>query len=256
MLRLALIGDPVEHSLSPQMHNAALAAMNIEGAYLAFRVPFGRVQAQIEELRNLGFRGCNVTIPHKKAAYEIAIPEDEGSRKLGVANTLLFENEVRCKNTDPQGFLEALGAASPGTALVIGAGGAALAAIWALSKEGWSIRVWARNREDAVRACHFPNSRAIPRPDPRGCDLVVNATPVGLRPGEIPPGEWDRLEAHTIVFDMAYRTEPTDLLTLASKGGNPTVDGREMLVAQGALSLEWWTGRPVLRDVMRSAVGL
>lgn len=256
MLRFALLGDPVEHSLSPRMHLAAMKAMGVEGEYIAIQVSSDEFVAKVEELRCLGYRGANVTIPHKKAARDIAIPNDEASRELGVANALLFENGLHCKNTDLPGFMEALGPAAPGVALVIGAGGAALAAIWALIRAGWSVKVWSRNLEGARSVCRFPRSAASDCPDPRGCDLVVNATPIGLEEGELPPGEWDNLEAGATVFDMAYRDGQTDLLRFAAARGNRIVDGREMLVAQGALSLEWWTGVAAPRDVMRFAVGL
>ena len=256
MIRFALLGDPVAHSLSPQMQNAALNQMGVIGEYTAIQVDAKSFERVVEELREQKFVGANVTIPHKELAFNIASARDEASTELNVANTLKFGDEVECINTDVPGFLAALGACDPGTALVLGAGGAAKAAVWALANEGWSVRVWTRTPEMAHSICIWDNVVAVETPDVGDCDLVVNATPVGLKPGEVPPANWAQLKEGAVVFDLAYRDEPTDLLKLAANAGAKVIDGREMLVEQGALSLEWWLNKTVPRDAMRRAVGL
>ncbi len=256
MLRLALLGDPVSHSLSPAMHMAAMRAMGIDGDYIAMSVSADEFEEKLHELRQQEFAGANVTIPHKALARRLAAKADDASRVLGVANTLRFGPAIACKNTDAPGFLEALGEEEPGVALIIGAGGSARAAIWALSNAGWKVKVWSRTYANSLAACAWKNVSATPFPNPAGCGLVVNATPLGLNPGELPPGEWRNLQPGCVVFDLAYRSEPTDLLKLAESLGARTVDGREMLVAQGALSLGWWSERRVPKNAMRVAVGL
>lgn len=256
MIRLALLGDPVAHSLSPQMQNAALKQMGVIGEYIAIQVEAKSFERVVEELREQNFVGANVTIPHKELAFNIASARDEASAQLHVANTLKFDDEVECMNTDVPGFLAALGDCDPGTALVLGAGGAAKATVWALANEGWSVRVWTRTPEKANSICIWENVVAVETPDVGDCNLIVNATPVGLKPGEVPPANWAQLKVGAVVFDLAYRAEPTDLLKLAANAGAKIIDGREMLVEQGALSLEWWLNKTVPRDAMRRAVGL
>lgn len=259
-LRLAVVGDPVEHSLSPAMHSAALRALAIKGEYLAIHVPEGEFDDAVAHLIACGFRGINVTLPHKAAAAEIGIPDDEFVSEIHVANCLSFGEEVLAKNTDVPGFLAPLDGVPAGTALVLGTGGGAAAAAYALLRSGWSVALWGRSEKRACELAEvlsdFGKCEARETPSARGCILVVNATPLGLLPGEMPPLEWDTLEAGAIVYDLAYRSEPTDLLVAASKRGNRTVDGREMLVEQGALSLEWWLSLRAPREVMRAAVGL
>jgi shikimate dehydrogenase len=256
VIRLALLGDPVAHSLSPAMQNAALKELGVPGEYTAIQVAPNRFEFVVEELRKQGFIGANVTIPHKERAFRIANWQDEASAQLQVANTLKFGEDIKCINTDAPGFMAALGACAPGTALVLGAGGAARAAVWALSREGWTVRVWSRSPEKANSICMRDSVSIVESPNVIGCDLIVNATPIGLRPGEVPSANWKRLKRGAIVFDMAYRDGPTDLLQLAESSGARIIDGREMLVEQGALSLEWWLEMPVPREPMRMAIGL
>ncbi len=259
-MRLAVVGDPVEHSLSPRMHSAALDALAIEGEYLAIHVPLGEFDDAVAHLIACGFRGVNVTLPHKGEAADIGIPDDEVVSQIRVANCLLFDDEVRARNTDVPGFLAPLDGVPAGDALILGAGGAAAAAAYALLRSGWIVSIWSRTQErahDLAEALEqYGDCDARDLPSPSGCSLVVNATPLGLNPGEMPPLDWAALKSDAIVYDLAYREVPTDLLMEASIRGNRTVDGREMLVEQGALSLEWWLEVRAPRDVMNEAIGL
>jgi len=255
-----VVGDPVAHSLSPRMHTAALAALAMHGEYLAIHVPEGEFDDAVAHLIACGFRGVNVTLPHKAAAADIGTPDDEVVGEIHVANCLSFGDEVRARNTDVPGFLAPLDGVPVGEALILGAGGAAAASAYALLHSGWSVALWSRTAErarglaDLLR--QFGDTEAREAPSPEGCSLVVNATPIGLSPGEMPPLDWQALVAGAIVYDLSYRDVPTDLLVEASRWGNRTIDGREMLVEQGALSLEWWLSARAPREAMRAAVGL
>ena len=255
-LCLAILGDPVEHSLSPRMQAAALTEMGIKGSYQALHVRDKEFDDCIAHLASSGFAGVNVTIPHKDAAAAIG-EGDEVVRNLGVANTLKFiDDRILARNTDVQGFLTPLAGRAYSQALVLGAGGAAIACVYALKSKNIDVRIWNRSTERARELSMRFGCEATVEPDPTGCDLVVNTTPLGLKPRDLPQLNWQNLEQDVTVYDMAYRSEPTDLLKCAAQHGCHTIDGRQMLVEQGALSLEWWLNRSVPRECMRMAVGL
>ena len=242
------------------MHSAALQALAITGEYLAVSVPKGELDDAVAHLIACEFRGINVTLPHKAAAADVATPDDDFVVQIQVANCLSFTDEVRARNTDVPGFLAPLEGVPAGKALVLGAGGAAAAAAYALLRSRWDVSLWSRTSKRAHALSEalqrFGNCDAREAPSPAGCSLVVNATPLGLSPGEAPPLDWAALEPNAIVYDLAYRAEPTDLLVEAARRGNRAIDGREMLVEQGALSLEWWLDVRAPRQAMRAAVGL
>jgi shikimate dehydrogenase len=220
---VALLGHPVEHSLSPRMQNAAFAATRLDWHYAAFDVE--DVVAAIDALRTLGFAGANVTVPHKRAAAA-ACDEAEGE----AVNTLVFrDGRVLGFNTDK----EVLAGIEARCACLIGAGGAALALSPALPADTRSY----------TRSGTWP-------PDAEGCDLIVNATPVR-----------DELLVQPrrgqVVIDLAYSIDDrgdTALVAAARAAGCEVIDGREALVRQGAKSFELWTGVPAPVDVMRAAV--
>jgi len=252
---LAVLGDPIEHSLSPIMQQAALDYLGIRGNYYAIKVHFDEFDDCIAHLASAGFTGVNITIPHKEAAAHVG-REDNLVQLLGAANTLKFsEGGIEARNTDVGGFLEPIAELPPGRALVIGAGGAAVAAVYGLTKCGWTVDIWNRSRARAEDLALKFSARAVDEPDPSNCSLVVNGTPLGFS-GETPPLEWNNLAKGTTVYDMVYRRGPTQLLKRARTEGCPTIDGREMLVGQGALSFEWWLNEPAPRDIMRRAIGL
>jgi len=256
-LRLGILGNPIEHSLSPIMHNAALRALGIHGSYEAFAVNEGEFQICVHHLRDCGFIGLNVTLPYKELAAKISQTSHDAVKILGVANTLMLTYPIHARNTDVDGFYAPLKNVQPGCALILGAGGAAKAVVYALLSHGWKVFLHNRTMEkakDFVRV--FQGDIEIAeKPDPRNCTLIVNATPLGLH-NEMPEILWENIEGDVCVYDLAYRREPTELLRFAASKGLRTVDGREMLVEQGALSLEWWTGVRAPRDAMRKAVGL
>jgi shikimate dehydrogenase len=254
-IQLAVLGDPIEHSLSPLMHQAALDCLGMIGKYHAIKVRFNEFEDCITHLASAGFLGVNVTIPHKEAAAQMA-RGDSLVDTLSFANTLRFsEGLIEAKNTDVEGFLAPIAQLLPDRALVLGAGGAAAAAVYGLRRDGWVVDIWNRSLARAEDLALKLGARVVHEPDPSNCSLVVNGTPLGLS-GETPPLEWRKLAKSTTVYDMVYRRGPTQLLEAADAIGCSTIDGREMLVEQGALSFEWWLNRTAPRDIMRKAIGL
>jgi shikimate dehydrogenase len=258
--RLAVLGFPVSHSRSPAMQNAALAAMGLgeEWSYGAIDVAPDGFERRVREIAGEGFVGANVTVPHKGAALVVADELSEIAREVGAANTLIFSgHEIRAENTDAQGLLNALpGSPNGQRALVLGAGGAARAVVWALAREGAEIDVWNRTERRSRDLCTELGGRAVADPDPSAYELIVNSTAVGLH-GEDPfddlPLTGDAFAKGQTVVDMVYGGEPTQLLQAAVATGAAVVDGIEILVQQGALSLQIWTGHEPPIDVMRAA---
>jgi len=241
------------------MHNAALAAMGLgaEGwRYQHLPIPPERFAETVRALAAAGFVGLNVTIPHKEAALALADRADETAAAVGAANTLeLSGGAILASNTDVVGLLDAIPRAHDPrgrTALVLGAGGAARAAVHALLRAGAAdVMVHNRTPGRARRLVADVGGRDVARP--LGADLVVNATAVGLGGVKASPLAADVLAAGTCVVDMVYSRTDTELVRIARARGATAVDGLEVLVAQGAASLERWTGRPAPREVMRRA---
>jgi shikimate dehydrogenase len=260
MKRLAVIGHPVAHSRSPAMQNAALAALGLDGDwdYGSIDVAPDRFEAEVRGLEERGFVGANVTVPHKGAALALADTLSETAREIGAANTLSFaDGEIQAGNTDAEGLLAALPDSPDGRrALVLGAGGAARAVVWALLREGAEVAVWNRKQPRAARLCEELGGTVAEDPDAATFDLLVNSTSVGLA-GEdpfalLPLGGGD-LGPDQVVVDLVYGDAPTALLAAAAGAGARTVDGIEVLVRQGALSLRAWTGREPPLEAMRAA---
>ena len=260
MPRLAVIGHPVAHSRSPAMQNAALAALGLgeEWRYEAIDVAPEGFERRVRAMAGEGFAGANVTVPHKGAALALADTLSETAREVGAANTLSFEaGEIRADNTDAQGLLDALSTKPAGKrALVLGAGGAARAAVWALLREGAEVDVWNRTALRAEHLCEELGGKPVEALDLRNYELIINSTSVGLH-GEDPfaalPFEPGHLEERHTVVDLVYGGGPSQLLTVALAVGAAVVDGLEILVRQGALSLEIWTGREAPLEIMRRA---
>jgi len=256
--RLGVCGWPVAHSRSPQMHAAALRAVGLaDWRYLRLPLPPARFAETVRALPAAGFRGVNVTIPHKEAALALATERSDDARAIGAANTLTFGpgGAIRADNTDAPGLLDALGAPAPRTALVLGAGGSARAAAYALRGAGAEVFVWNRGAERARRLAADLGVTAVDAP--RAAEVLVNCTSVGLHdPAETfkeIPVNADDLGEYACVVDLVYRDGATELLRQAERRGCRCVDGLEILVRQGARSFEIWTGRSAPLDVMRRA---
>ncbi|MEO7197457.1 MAG: shikimate dehydrogenase [Solirubrobacterales bacterium] len=272
MNRLAVLGQPIGHSLSPVMHAAAFEALGIgdRWTYEAIELApedFGR---GVRRLRVDGYLGANVTVPHKRRALELADDATEAARAIGAANTLTFSPAgIRAANTDAPGLLAALPTSAAGRrALVLGAGGAARAAVWALLEAGADVSVHNRTtaRADELVA-DLGGTVLVPDGDlPLGdFDIVVNATSVGLAregaPVTAPGGDLkelgiaaDSLSDHLVVVDLVYGTTNTDLVAAAARGGATVIDGLEILVHQGAESFRIWTGAEPPLEIMRRSI--
>jgi shikimate dehydrogenase len=247
-----VLGYPVAHSRSPAMHNAAFAALGLDWHYVKLPVPPELFERTARALPGSGYAGANVTIPHKLAALSLADNGSAAARSIGAANTLTFRDDggIDADNTDAGGFLASLEPDSPRgrTALVLGAGGAARAVVWALVEAGASdVAIWNRTPERADELANAFGARAVRQPEP--ADIAVNATSVGLHGGSLP---LEKLERPAVAVDLVYGGE-TPFAAWARGGGARVVDGLEVLVRQGALSLRHWTGADPPLDVMRRA---
>jgi len=249
-----VLGDPVGHSRSPAIHNAAFEALGLEWRYVKLPVAADLFAETVRALPASGYRGANVTIPHKEAALALADHVGDAARTIGAANTLTFgDGAIHADNTDAAGLLAALPVTPQGMrALVLGAGGAGRAAAWALRQAGADVTVWNRTAERARALARELGVAAVEVPDP--AELVVNATSVGLRPGdsieELPLAALDPPE---LAVELVYGDHETPFAAWAAAGGVEVVEGLEVLIRQGALSFEHWTGREPPVDVMRRA---
>jgi shikimate dehydrogenase len=267
MPRLAVIGYPVGHSRSPAMQNAALDALGLadEWSYGAIEVAPEGFEDKVRQLAAGDYAGVNVTVPHKAAARALAVVVDEPVTWIGAANTLVFRDDgIWAYNTDAPGLYASLprwlfnteGVLRGRRALVLGAGGTARAVLAELNGAEGEVEVWNRTLSRAEALCAELGGSATAAPVQGSFDLIVNTTAVGLR-GEDPfehlPLVADRFDPRQVVVDMVYTDRPSALLAAAAAAGATTVDGLEVLVQQGALSLEIWTGRKPPLDVMRAA---
>jgi shikimate dehydrogenase len=257
LTRLGVLGWPVAHSRSPAMHNAALRAVGLhDWHYQRLPVPAELFGETVVALPGAGFVGANVTIPHKEAALAAADEATETATAVGAANTLTFaDGTIAADNTDVHGLLAALGDLRPRTALVLGAGGSARAAAYALARAGADVALWNRTRGRAEALAADLDVRVVDAPSP--AEILVNCTSVGLadpsRTFKDLPLTADGIGEYACVVDLVYRTGGTLLVQEARRRGSRTIDGLEVLVRQGALSFEAWTGRTAPLDVMRAA---
>ena len=254
-----MAGWPVGHSRSPAMHNAALEQLGLrDWRYQLLPLPPELFGEAVGALPGAGFRGINVTIPHKLAALALADRATPRAAAIGAANTLLFaEGGIDADNTDAPALIADLPVEISGaSALVLGAGGSARAAIWALLDAGADqVRVYNRTPARARALCAELGGTPVQKPGP--ADILVNCTPAGLalpaRSFEQLPIAQDELTGYGCVVDFVYATEQTALIRVARAHGIPTVAGLELLVAQGAISFELFTGRPAPIETMHAA---
>jgi shikimate dehydrogenase len=259
--RLGVLGWPVAHSRSPAFQNAALREVGLSGwRYQLLPVPPELFAETVGALPQAGFRGANVTIPHKPAALALAEVVTPRARAIGAANTLTFEADgrVHADNTDAPALVAALPFSMAGrSALVLGAGGSARAAVWALLDAGASeVRVWNRTARRAQELCAEIGGRPVSELGP--ADVLVHCTSSGLdghtSAFELLPLRADGLGRYKCVVDYVYSDAGTGLARAARARSLEVVDGLTLLVAQGALSFEQFTGLTAPVDVMRNAV--
>jgi shikimate dehydrogenase len=258
-----VVGWPVGHSRSPAIQNAALEAVGLaDWRYQLLPIPSELFAETVSALAAAGFRGVNVTIPHKEAAVAVATDPSARARAIGAANTLIFEPDGRiaADNTDAPGLIAALPFAPAGrSALVLGAGGSARAVVWALRDAGArEIRIWNRTPGRARDLAGELGGVAVDEAAP--ADLLVHCTASGLDPTQDAfkplPIAADDVTGYECVVDLVYGDTETPLVQAARARRVPVVGGRELLVRQGALSFELFTGRAAPIDVMRQAVDL
>lgn len=256
--RLGVLGWPVAHSRSPAIQNAALAAVGLVGwRYQLLPAPPQLFDELVAGLPGAGFRGANVTIPHKGAALALASVPTARAQAIGAANTLVFERgAVLADNTDAPALIEALPFAAAGaSAVVLGAGGTARAAVWALRDAGAEpVWIWNRTPERARALADEMGAIAVDRPGP--ADLLVNCTSVGMDgrdPFAALPVSAPDLGGYRCVVDYVYGGSPTALCIAAGAAGAAIVDGLKLLVGQGALSFTQFTACVAPLAAMRAA---
>ena len=287
----AVWGYPVAHSASPAMHNAAFAATGFDGVYVASAVAPERIGDAVAGLRAFDMLGANVTVPLKECALPHLDKISDAARAIGAVNTIVNKNgELWGDSTDGAGFLAALEHAGAGVTagsrfVVLGAGGSARAVVYALLGRGASVVIANRNRERATALAadfaHLPGriavtdweETAIGAALTAGATVLVNTTSVGMvsgvtpprvaplpsqareKEGDLLPVPLDALVPGLFVADLVYKPRETVLLAAARERGCRTQNGLEMLIRQGAVSFEYWTGIAAPVDVMRAAIG-
>jgi shikimate dehydrogenase len=265
----ALIGDPVEHTMSPAMHNAAFKELGLDYVYLPFRVRPEQLSQAVRGLRALNVHGFNVTIPHKVGVIPLLDSLDPVAEKIGAVNTVVnYDGQLKGYNTDAEGFLRALleNGIKPGgkKVVILGAGGASRAISYILAGKGVSLTIlnrqqeldWAQNIADLIKedfgrivdVLELGHLAGVLK----GVDILVNATSVGMSPAgnqSLVPAAL--LKKVPVVVDIVYNPIKTRLLKDAAAAGAKTISGIDMLAWQGALAFEKWTGRVAPVELMR-----
>jgi shikimate dehydrogenase len=267
----AIIGDPVEHSLSPAIHNAAFKELKLNLVYVAFTVTKNELKEAISGAKTLGFRGLNVTMPHKNAVMKYLDETDSMAKSIGAVNTVLNDGgRLAGFNTDGIGAMRALkenGVSLDGKKLLLlGAGGAAKAIAFQAAQEVEKLVVLNRTSKKAeklaealrkkfgkkVRGIEF--SSAFLKDEIKDADILVNATSVGMHPDvNRSPVPRTLLRPSLFVMDIVYSPLETKLVMDAKAEGAKIVSGLEMLIYQGAASFEIWTNHPAPVEVMKKA---
>ncbi len=273
---LGVIGDPIGHSFSPDMHNAAIEALGLDFCYVAFHVTPGGLAGAMDGLRGLGIRGLNVTIPHKPAVIAYADRVSEEALAVGAVNTLSLEGgDLVGYNTDVYGLLTALSRTAgldslPETCVVLGAGGAARAIVYALGMQPEVREIWVLNRtveraeKLAVDMAKITGKSILAKPMDsqaqarsfESAGLVVNATSLGMHPKVDDSPLLDRSAVHPdlVLYDTVFNPLETRMMGQFRERGAQAFGGLDMLVYQGARSFEIWTGQEPPTDVMKQAV--
>ena len=281
-IRLSVLGDPIAHSLSPSMQNAALKHCKIDMQYARFQISPNELPEALQLIRDLKFIGINLTVPHKVAALQFLDQLDEGARRIGAVNTVRIDNgKPRGFNTDGRGFARAIREEfvvdlRDLRVMILGAGGTARAIAFQCGKEGCERLVIAnrtlekgKKLTDELRD-FFAGPRvlgpvarlqAIPwdesafRFQIANVDLIVNATPLGLNHGEPSPIPARLIAPHLMIYDTVYPQQRTPLISAAIEAGARAANGLSMLLHQGALAFEIWFQREAPIAEMRKALG-
>jgi len=248
----AVIGDPIEHSLSPSIHNAAFKELNLDCTYIAYRIPKGQLKEGVESLRDIKISGFNVTIPHKIEIIEYLDELSSECKVIGAANTISNENgKFVGYNTDMDGFLEPIKKRNIGisgqTALVLGSGGAARAIVAGFAKEGAKkITIAGRTLSKVQEMSKFASSLGVDSEhttlnnlDVSKFKFIINATSVGLK-NEPSPISTNAINSEHVVYDIIYMPMNTDLIQQSRKNAATVIYGYEMLLGQAVLAFQIW----------------
>ncbi len=266
-----VIGDPIAHSYSPLVHNAAFAALGLNKVYVPFRVPREALAQFLDHARELGLQGLSVTIPHKEAVVNRLTQLDGAVKGVNAANTIVYEDyEVCGYNTDYRAAMDSLSQLLPDgqtmlkhkTALVLGAGGAARAIAHGLQRRGAEVVIASRTRQRADKLAEVLHAKVVDWDDRHSfnADLLINCTPVGMHPNvDEMPYEKHFLRPNMIVFDTVYNPENTLLVKEAQTRSCDVITGVDMFVGQAALQFKLFTGEEppmnVMRDTLKRATG-
>ena len=268
MATYAVIGDPIDHSLSPNIHSAAFRELNLDHSYIAYRIPKGELEEGIEALKKIKIAGFNVTIPHKVEMMKFLDKMDESCSIINAVNTVTNNNGIlKGYNTDMDGFLDPIKKRNieikDCKVLLLGAGGAARAIVAGFAKEkAKAITIANRTLEKANLLSEFSkkiglNSKAIRIEDVRDSakeyDVIVNATSIGLK-NESSPINLDNITRKAIVYDIVYMPMNTDFLQKAKKKEATVIFGHEMLLGQAVRAFEIWHGVKAPYNAMKRAL--
>ncbi|MBD1846094.1 shikimate dehydrogenase [Cyanobacteria bacterium FACHB-63] len=266
---LGVIGDPIEHSLSPIMHNAAISEMQIDFAYVPFRIRPEDLRIAIAGFEAIDLQGFSVTIPHKQVIMPLLTEITDVAKAIGAVNTVWrTDRGWSGTNTDIVGFIAPLKNRTwnQSIALILGNGGAARAVVAGCAELGFAeIHVVGRNPNKLQEFAQSwsLDSLSVHTWDQRSgllpqANLIVNTTPIGMSPhsdqSPLTEEQADQIRSNAIAYDLIYVPNPTRFLQQAQQRGAEAIDGLEMLVQQGAAALEIWTGRSVPDDVMRRSL--
>ena len=258
--RVGVIGWPIEHSLSPAMHNAAFKTLGMAWEYDKYAIPPDIIEQSLGEFRDAGFVGLNVTVPHKQAVMPFVRP-DEIARAVGAVNTIMFPNG-KATNTDVVGLIDDLAAngIKPGAGtrvVVLGAGGAARAAVYGLAEAGAHITIINRTPQKARELIDSLRVQALvgDASSVSDAELIVNCTSAGMSPkiDESPLPDDAPLQKGVAVYDMVYRPAQTKLMRQVEAAGGRALGGLGMLARQGAAAFKLWTGVEPPVDAMLAA---
>lgn len=258
-----IIGSPIEHSLSPQMHNAAYKALGINSEYvfIACQVEPKDLSSAIEGLRAMRVRGITCTIPHKVSVVTMLDHVEQTARDIGAVNTVVNDSgKLKGYNTDWLGIvtpLERRIKLKGKTVAVIGAGGAARAAVFGLRKKGANVLIYNRTKSKADILAKASNAQAKTMNEIekiKEVDVIINTTPLGMKEHPASPIPKSVIQPHHIVFDIVYNPHQTMLLAYAKEKGAQTIHGYEMLLYQGTAQFEHYTGKKAPVEVMEETL--
>lgn len=260
----AVIGDPVSHSLSPRLHNAAFAALGLDWMYVACHVPEGRGAEAVEDMRSLGFRGLSVTMPHKAAVASAVDALSATAAKLGVVNCVRVEDDQLIgENTDGIGFLNSIQTqmaidVKGLRVVIVGAGGAARSVALTMVENGSTVGIYNRTHSSAeqVVAIVGGGSSVVQQNAIKDAELIINATPLGMAANDPMPFDVDLLRDGQSVVDLIYEPPKTTLLKEAEARGLQTLNGLGMLLHQAGEQFRLWTGQQPPIKAMAESVDM